>query len=76
MTLTSIFLLVSLFYICDVSKLGIIFSNLKGEEYFPLIIWASLLLTVAFPSKTIINGKGRMWLYRNLLQSFNSKFIE
>ncbi|CAD8134859.1 unnamed protein product [Paramecium pentaurelia] len=76
MTLTSIFLLVSLFYLCDVSKLGIIFSNLKGEEYFPLIIWASLLAIVAFPSKFIINGKGRIWLYRNLLQSLNPKLIE
>ncbi|CAD8050275.1 unnamed protein product [Paramecium sonneborni] len=76
MTLTSIFLLVSLFYLCDVSKLGIIFSNLKGEEYFPLIIWISLLGVVAFPSKVIINGKGRIWLYRNLLQSLNPRQIE
>ncbi|CAD8134637.1 unnamed protein product [Paramecium octaurelia] len=76
MTLTSIFLLVSLFYLCDVSKLGVIFSNLKGEEYFPLVIWASLLATVAFPSKIFINGKGRMWLYRNLWQSLNPKLIE
>ncbi|CAD8051456.1 unnamed protein product [Paramecium sonneborni] len=76
MTLTSIFLLVSLFYICDVSKLGIIFENLQGEEYFPLVIWASLLVIIAFPSKVFINGKGRMWLYRNLLQSLNAKLIE
>lgn len=76
MTLTSIFLLVSLFYICDISKLGIIFSNLKGEEYFPLIIWASLLVTVAFPSKYLINGEGRLWLYRHLWQSLNLKHIE
>ncbi|CAD8159348.1 unnamed protein product [Paramecium octaurelia] len=76
MSLTSIFLLVSLFYICDVSKMGIIFSNLKGEEYFPLIIWISLLATVAFPSKFVINGQGRLWFYRNLWQSVNLKLIE
>lgn len=76
MTLTSIFLLVCLFYLCDVSKLGVIFSNLKGEEYFPLIIWVSLLAIVAFPSKFFINGRGRIWLYRNLLQSINPKLIE
>ncbi|CAD8045800.1 unnamed protein product [Paramecium primaurelia] len=76
MTLTTIFLLVSLFYICDVSRLGVIFSNLKGEEYFPIIIWVSLLAIVAFPSKFIFNGQGRLWLYRNLWQSLNLKVIE
>ncbi|CAK72448.1 unnamed protein product (macronuclear) [Paramecium tetraurelia] len=76
MSLTSIFLLVSLFYLCDVSKLGIIFSNLKGEEYFPLIIWTSVFATVAFPSKFMINGQGRLWLYRNLWQCLNLKLIE
>lgn len=67
MTLTTIFLLVTIAYICDISKLGRVFSSFKGEDYFPLIIWISLFFTVLFPSKTFINGKGRLWLYRNLI---------
>lgn len=51
MTLTSIFLLVCITYICDVSKLGILFSNLKFEDYYPIIIWISLIMTLFFPSK-------------------------
>lgn len=73
MTLTSIFLLVSIAYICDISKLGIVFSNLKGEDYFPIIIWVALLFLVFFPSKSFINGKGRIWFYRNIIQSFKMK---
>jgi hypothetical protein len=67
MTLTTIFLLVSITYVCDESKLGVVFSNLKGEDYYPLIIWASLFMTLFFPSKVFINGKGRMWLYKNTI---------
>lgn len=34
------------------------------EKYLPLIVWGLLIGYVLIPTKTLLNGQGRYWMYK------------
>jgi hypothetical protein len=68
---SSILFLTLIWYIIINDKLGKVYSDILSsfsipKEFIPLIIWIFLLGYLFFPSKTYLNGSGRVWLFKTL----------
>ncbi|CAD8170017.1 unnamed protein product [Paramecium pentaurelia] len=75
-------------YFSTMFLLSFVFYSLQAEniepfqyrdsytKYIPLVLWCLLLLYIFFPFTTILNGPGRVWLYKILAGAVYGHFIK
>lgn len=71
---SSILFITLIWYIVLNENLGKVYDIISPisipKEFIPLIIWIFLLGYLFFPSKTYLNGSGRVWLFKTFYSIF------